>query len=263
MYGCNFIFGNVNSEQYGVFICKINDSGNSADEINFGNDIEIVSDIVYGNLVPYIYGIKSSNTLQFDLTIASKEKIDVYDKSAISQWLFEEKFKWLHIIQPDMEDIWYYCMMKDKKLVNVAGYTYGLTFTVVCDAPYAWTKEYTKTFETTDNNATDFTFINTSDDMHDLLPTINIKLGSSQTSIKITNNSNSGKNNEIKLTDLVAGDEINIDCKRQIITANATSNILDKSNLKFLGFIQGVNNLTITGIATITMTYRFARKVGV
>jgi len=261
MYGCNFIYGDINSEQFDVFMGGI-DVGSGAKEINFGVSTEIVSDKTSRNSVPYIYGVNSSDPLEFEMTIVSEKEIDIYDKSAISRWLFEEKFKWLHIIQPDSQDIWYYCIMTDKKSVNIAGCTYALSFTVICDAPYAWTKEYTKTFITATTTPTNFTFMNTSDDMKDLLPLINIKLDSAQTSIKITNNSNSGKNNEIELTGLIGGDEINIDCKRQIIKATSTLNILDKSNLKFLGFVQGVNNLTITGKATTTITYRFVRKVG-
>ena len=48
------------------------------------------------------------------------------------------EYKWLSIVQEDMEEIRYRCLISDLQAVEVAGNKWGVSFQVTCDSPYAY-----------------------------------------------------------------------------------------------------------------------------
>lgn len=257
-YGYRFIFDDIPSETYGLYISKI--GGYSTDSASGGSDVEIVKQKIRRKPNYFIHGIEQSATLEFELSILSKDAIPRDVVSVIQKWLFGQmKYKKLRIVQEDMQNYYFNCFLKNPKVIAVGNIVYGFECSIECDSPWAW--EFDATYQVGSvSTSKNFSYFNTSDNNDYTYPTYTFKktgLGD-VTIINTTDN-----NHTVSFTDILDGDVITIDNNLQIISSTLDDNLLSKSNLKWGRLVGGLNNIQITGdLEYFNITHKVARKVG-
>ena len=251
------MFDGKTSDLYGLFCAKRDASGVDASPL--GSEVEIIEDYVSRRESPYFYGVKFSTKLTFPISFFSETPIPRERVSEISRWLFGlPTYRQLKIIQDDMGDIYYNCMLTQNNLICIGNEVYGFESMVVCDSPWAYGKDFT--FSKT--NATgNIRVNNTSDNSRYTKPIITLQFSSGQSNISIENTSDTGSSKMIFST-ITSGEIITIDCDLRTISSNRTG-IQDRFNGKYIYLVQGINAITLTGVfASISIKYTPARKVG-
>lgn len=256
-YGKNFTYGGVASELYGL-ICATIDSAGSVTS-STGSDVTIIEEYLNRRETPYFYGVSFSQKLQFPIEFYSEDAIPRQRVSEIEKWLFGlSEYKKLKILQSDLSDIYYNCILTDASLVSVGNEVIGFKATAICDAPWAWGDE--KTFKKTDATGA-MSFTNQSDNTRYTKPTITLTFTSNQDEVTIVNTSDTGSTAMI-FEDVTAGEIITIDCDLRMISSNREL-IVDRFNGKYMYLLPNKNTITITGtVGTFEMSYLPARKVG-
>lgn len=257
-YGKTFVWDSVPSETYNLYITNF-DTGRK--DSSGGAGIEIFNQQIYRRPVPYFYGISQTPVLSFPLTISSPLPIDGATRSIIESWLFGTlSYKKLQIMQCDLDMVYFNAFLTEPTTIYVGNLNYGYECTVVCDAPWAWefTRTLTKTY--TDGGGT-IKFYNLSANNDYLYPYISFTTASTGNSISITNTNDA--NRIFSFTAISPLETITVDNDRKIITSSTGLYRLSKFNKKWLRFVPGLNNLTMTGLITnLSITYQFAKKVG-
>lgn len=219
---------------------------------------------------PNHFGTVYSNVLEFDVTFikdicnGSDLAFTRTEYRAIVDWLTEPEYPSLYHMT-DYDEEWadeeedYFGVFSN--IQNHAfGEVIGITATFSCDSPFAWSHEKTLTFEGID--AQEFTV---DADIEYTYPKIEI-IPHATDDITIKNRT---EEREITLTPLAINDKIVIDCEKYTITDYLGRNIYlselgiyDPSFLYWPRLLKGANRIDTEGDATITFTYREARKVG-
>jgi hypothetical protein len=252
----NFIFDNEPSEFYDVMLCTFDSSNSSSND----EETEIVTVKTNGNDRFRLADVKYSNPLKFTLTIAKVDGsfIDSHEQRRIKKWLCKRnRYCYFLICQDDMDLIQYRCIMTFNSMVDVGRRNAGMSFDVICDAPYAWSSNiYYKVISTSTNTLK----IYSDSDFDDvMLPTTTKITVNGTGNIKITNTST---NEYVEITDCTVGEIITLDGDNEIIESSTNRLILDKWNMEFLELQDGNNNLTIEGNCKVEITYRYPRRVG-
>lgn len=258
-YARNFVFDDVPSEIYGLIISS-SDGGDSSSSASM--DVELKTQSVFRRPAPYLYGVSQSPVLEFEAEITSIQgDFTAIDSSLIQKWLFgHTNYKKLKIVQPDMEDIYFNCFLKDPKIKRVGNLIVGYIFTVVCDSPYAW--GMTKTVTYTQPNRT-YILYNESENNFYTYPNFTILMDGGTPFFKITNVTDN--NRVFHLQNLSVGETITVNNDLQIITATLTPNILSKfvSPIQFFRLLPGANELFLEGnFVTLDISYKTMRKGG-
>ena len=153
-YGYTSMFDGIPSETYDLFISSP-DGGEV--EVPAANDVTLLTETVWRRSVPYLYGVKQEPTLQFEVSFNSMNELTAIDSSLIGKWLFgQTQYKRLQIIQPDMDQVYFNCFLKNPRLHKVGNRIYGYRATVICDAPWAWEVDKTKTWTWTQELVTEW-----------------------------------------------------------------------------------------------------------
>lgn len=228
------------------------------------------------------YGAKYSDVLTFSIAVI--KMIDCMSKPftrdesrMIKSWLMSPRLpQWLHV-RKDADDSDYidYCGLFTNVEDKVVNGLNGLIFTFTCNAPYGFSKQYTKRYVVSGNK--NVTFFNASDDLETYLyPIIKITPKATET-IELTNKTD---NNSSISFNAQVGKEIIVDCARQIITIE--NQMATFSELGWEKYIQkdfnninngiskiywfrmcgGYNELNFTGHFNISITMRFPRFTG-
>lgn len=258
--GLEFIFDKEISTMYGLKIMKI--SGNGVESVDGGSNVEIFNDTVPRNPTKYNYGTSQSIPLSFQMEVMSDNPIIGINRSKIEKWLFGKmELSKLQIIQDDLRDYYFNCYLKDNKTTYIGNVCYGFSFTVQCDAPWAWQfeKNYVqKEFEE------DYEFYNYSDDNDYTYPVIEIKMKSQLVgvgNIKITNKSDN--NRETIFTQLKANELITIDNRMEILSSSEGRLLSNSFNKKFFRLLTEINILNVDGeIEYFKIKYKNAVKIG-
>lgn len=252
---CKFIYADVSSDVYDVYMCQI------------GSNVDTDSNDEASNLItsttPYIdnwhlHGKNKSEPLKFNITIAQKDGnyIDSYKERELKKWLCKNKYNWLQVMQDDLYDIQYNCILVNPQKVNVARMSAGLRFNVICNSDKAWTGLRNKLY--TSINSFNFDFnLSTDYDDYILYPTLIIK-PTLNGDISIKNNVT---NKVLTIKDCVSTETIIIDNNYNIITSDKRI-LLDKWNKQYFNLIEGINNITLIGNFTMEMQYRLPVRVG-
>lgn len=249
----DFVFDGIPNTDYGLYILDIDGSAKKTSQT--GSNINLVTQKVPGRPVPYLLGLENDDALEFELTFGSMKPLDRDMVIAIQKWLFGKKgFKDLRIIQNDMYDYHYECILSKSELVTIANWPYAFTCTVTCNAPWAWTNEKTYTLKASDSVNV---FRNLSDNSDYDRPYLEITTTSP--TVSIVNESDGGR--VFEFTGLQTGEVLYVDNDRQIIESSTGLNRLNNFNLNFFRLLPGINKLRITG-CNVKMKYKLARKVG-
>lgn len=252
-----FVFDGVPSETYGLFI--ISQDGAGVIQSSGSNSVNIYTQEIYRNPVPYFYGTQQSPVLTFQLCFASLTPLTALDQNNIFKWLFgHNQYKKLQIMQCDMENIYFNCILNNPTVTYVGNFAYSVSCEVTCDAPWGWEFEKTEKFGPFVSEGT-ILFNNISDNNYYMFPMIEVKLSENSNRFTLKNTTD---NSEISFTDLLSEEIIYIDSQRNII--KSSEGIYRIGNMKgiFPRFVPGINKIELTGgIKYIKITYKNARKV--
>lgn len=250
----DFVFDGIPNTDYGIYILDIDGSAKKTTQT--GSDLDLITQKVPGRPIPYLLGCENSEVLEFTLTFGAMEPLDRDMVIAIQKWLFGKKYyRELKIIQKDMYDYHYECIMTGAKLVTIANWPYAFTCTITCNAPWAWTNE--KTYSYNASTEQKIVFRNLSDNPDYDRPYLEITATGSD--FYIINESDGGR--KFELTGLQSGEVVSVDNDREIITSSTGLNRLDNFNLNFFRLVPGINKLTVNG-GSVKIKYKLARKVG-
>lgn len=248
----------MTSEYFDLYLCEIN--GDGVGEHMASTDVQLYTDEIYRRPTVHLYGTQQSPALSIELTFACEYILDATRQSAVFRWLFgHQSYKKLQIVQCDFQDVYYNCILTNPTVTSYGNYPYAIHCTMVCDSPFAWENPHTLSFENiagirkievenmTDNNW--YTF-----------PIIKTKLTTNATQFSITNNTDN--NSTMSFANLLAGEELEIDCGKGLITGSSGLLRFDNFQGTFFRLLPNVNNITINGyLDYLTITFANARKV--
>lgn len=257
----SFVFDEIPGETYNLFLYGLDTSGIMSN--NGSSDVSLITKKIFRRPVPYFYGVEQTPVLQFGITFFSPDEITADMAQLIQRWLFGQRnYKKLQIVQDDMLDVYFNCVLTEPNMVKVGGVVTGFTATVVCDSPYAWTFEetLTKTYATPEVSDI-FYFYNLSDDVYYLFPQLDITLNGSGDTVSILNITDN--NREFLFSGLTPGEVLSVDNDLKIITSSSGLLRLPLFNKNWFRLLNGVNQLKITGnVEEVIFTYRFPKKIG-
>ena len=260
-YGRSFMYDGVPSETYGLYIADID--ANAINVSMGSSSMDIREQKIFRKATPYFYGGTPSPKLSFDMSVFSEGEIDASSFQLIQKWLFSSRtYKTLQIDQPDIQDVYFRAILNDPKINRVGNLLQGLSFSVICDSPYAFRfpKTTTYTYTTSIVDSTE-TFYNESDDTGDYLypSSLVITMNTEGGDITITNLDDS--NRVVNFVNLSANEILTISSTYQTIESSTGLLRLSNSNKKFLRLVSGVNRLRVQGnVASVAMTNQFIAK---
>lgn len=256
-YAKTFVFDGTASDSYGLF-CAKRDSG-GVDASPLGSEIEIIEDYVNRRETPYFYGVLFNSKLSFPISFFSETAIPRERVSEISRWLFGlPTYRQLKIIQDDMGDIYYNCMLTQNNLICIGNKVFGFESTVICDSPWAYGNDFTFTKSTVTGTVI---INNNSDNSRYTKPLMTLEFSSGQSNVSVENTTDTGSD-KMTFTSVSSGEIITIDNDLRTISSTVAS-IQNRFNGKYIYLVQGNNSITLTGnFSKFTVTYTPARKVG-
>ena len=256
--GVKFIFDGQYSDQYGVEIASA--LGSTSRSSSAENRNIITTKNSFSNLFNF-HGVTYDSPLQFDIIIYNTDGtwIDAYKERHLKKWLLKNKRCWLQIEQDDLSDIEYYVVANSIEVIDVGTYSGGMKISFSCDSPWAWSGLKKKTYTTIDGTLT-FNFNSVVDfDEYILYPQLTIVSNAIQT-IKIKNNTTS---ETIEISDCTVGEIIYLDCNSDKIKNSNNAVMLDRwIGKQTIGFIEGLNSISLTGDFSMTVQYRLPIRVG-
>ena len=256
-WGYTFVFNNVPSETYGLYISS--PDGDMV-ETDGSGDVELHTQTVFRNPKPYLLGVQQSPVLEFDVQFTSPNELMIEEIRAIQSWLFgQSQYKKLQIQQYDMQDVYFNCFLKSPKIIRVGNKIQGISGTVVCDSPFAWAfpKTITKNYTSTANET--FILNNVSDNNYYEYPTIIATVDVYGGDFSITNVTDNSR--IFSFTGLSQQEVLTINNELCIITSSTGLRRLSNFNKKWFRLLKGTNSLTIVGnVSQVKFIYSPARK---
>lgn len=256
-YGAlSFMFDGISSETFGLFLCSVNEKG--VRTYDGGGNVTIHTDRTPQMDFNYIVGIEHDEVFEFTMTFGSKEPKDKFDISLINNWLVgHSEYKKLQIMQEDMMDVYYNCIINDYKVVTMGNYAFAFECTVICDRPWALTN--TRKFKYV--NPTTILHYNNSHTNKLTFPKLTFTTNAPNATVSITNTSN--KNWETKFEGLSNGETIVLDNQLQLINSSLGLRRLQNFNKHWFELVPKQNKLIVTGnVKEIIIEYNEIRKVG-
>lgn len=192
------------------------------------------------------------------------DKADYFGENELRQYnrLLTGKagYSWLKLVNNSVmeTDFYYRARVSAIEYERLGPHVVGYDITFELDGGMAYSEEQSITISARAN--TKFYVFSNSDDMHDYtLPVINVTASTSGT-LTLTNNTDSWSS---VMKNMTAGERLTIDCKHELLSSSRTRTyILNDFNLHWPRLISGKNEYVCSQNATITFTFRAARKVG-
>lgn len=236
--------------------------------VKIGTNLNIISDKLVQYDKQYVYGFEFEDVLQYDVELLLSDvncnnsegitSLDTETKREIEKWLFGRKQYAKFVIEDDdMDGLFYNAILLNPEVINVEGVVVGYKFTMVNDAPYAYTNNK-KVKKSGLAGVTEFTVVNSSDKYGYTYPTLTFKLSAGDT-LSIVNKSDN--NREFKFEGISTEETITVDNLRQIITSSSGLPISKNFNKKFFRLKQNKNELIVTGdVELLNMEYEVCRQ---
>lgn len=253
MQAVSFIYKNITSEDFDLYIGGINQNGITDMKSNIST--EILYDYVTNRNENTIFGVKQKDRLfSFDLSLYSEQEITSQDALYIEDYLFNNpKLDKLVICQEDMMGYYFIGTFTKGEKIKVGGVTIGYNVTFTCDSPFVYSSERKDTTECNSISETEIIINNTSSGLCYLFPTIKWINTSPNGWIKIINSSDNNRTFEMR--ELATNELITID-KWQQMTSSLGLNRLDNCNYNFIRLTKGVNKIKVIGTSQqITFLY--------
>lgn len=267
-FGNYFTYNGHSSSEFNCIIATFD----QVDSYNTG----LFRDVQRGDINRYRYkpnhfGTVYADVLTFNVTliknICDSNEAQCFSRSEyreIAAWLTEPEYPKLYEMTEYTED-WndeaecYFGIFSNVEN-HAAGEIVGITATFTCDSPFAWGPLKTVSWSESGPKT-----VNIDSDVKYTYPIISFTANSA-CSIAFRNITD---DDSIIFEAPTGGDVIVIDSNKLTITDNAgipiylsDIGVSDPTTVYWPRLLQGNNTLTYTGDATVTMTYREARKVG-
>ena len=262
-YGKSFLYDNIPSETYGLYILDFETTGGLT-ESEAGGETEPIEEWIYRRSKSYHYGNIMNTPLEFDLSVASFDPIPGYDRGKILQWLLGRgSFKKLQICEDDISNVYFNALCTSAKTIYVGNVQRGIKLHFRCDSPWAWEFPKTLTYNFTGNEIKNFTFdfYNSSEDGHYIYPIIDFTLNSIGNGISIANLTTG--DTAFTFTGIQPNENIVINNYLETIVSDTGLLRLNYFNKSWFRLIEGRNQIhVISGIGELKITTQFARKIG-
>lgn len=264
-YGTEFIFDGTSSYEYGLCLYYQIDNA-TQDSTTFASNIKMIEDRPVRRSSSYCYGGSMEDSLEFQLVFgvteerkASHGQYNHWEMQKIASWLTgHREYKWLYIVQDDLNTVRYRCYITDLKSIEVSSMHWGFECTVHCDSPFGYLRPQTFTYEV-DGTATVTLYSRSS--MNDpYFPSLLIQqAGGTAFSIKNVTDSN----REFRLNDIpTSAGNIKIDGSHGVLSCADDINLYPYCNFKFPRLLRRDNQLILTGSGIYTFTCEFPVNVG-
>jgi len=260
-----FAFNGVSSEEFGLMMYEI-DSSSSETTSTLSVSAEIIEDRLPRQYRPLHYGTTVNTPLEFDMTfgadvnaIEAGRHYDRYEMEAIASWLTShDGYRWLEIMQPDMEPFRYRCFITKLQHVDFNGSPLAFKCTVVCDSPFAY--RYPKTYKYNVDGTLDVRIFNESSYPGYYKPDIRITPSSGGT-FSIQNLSDNGRITQF--TGLPANtSSVYVDGVNEVIKCDEITNPYSYFNFNFLRMPRKENRLRLSGKGIIEIICEFPVSIG-
>lgn len=264
--GCEIIFDGVPGMKYDLMLYDIG-SNRQSDSVNLTSAGKPIEDRISKSPTSLLYGVEDNEPLSFQIVLAASpdrlERRIPYDRfeiEAISSWLTgHQTWKTLKIVQPDLSQTRYRCLITDCKQISYGNLPWAFSCTVTCDSPYAYRSTQESEY-VCGVGQTDILLRNRSSYNGLYYPMVEIILQDSR-AIEIVNRSN--KNFSFKFENLPSPvHKIVVDNQSKVITNDADLNIYGCFNFGYLGLVRGDNNLTVVGPCSLKFICDFPINVG-
>lgn len=259
-----FIFDNISSDRFGLFIADIGDNGqNSFDGVEY----DVKSDKVNNSDIFNIFSKQINQPLAFTITVVSKTKISRNEINIINNWLFpyDKKYRKLFIKQENVSDFYYNCIFTKSEIITFRNYPYAFKLSVVCDSQFVWENERTIKYNVS-SLPHSFNIVNHSSE-DTLKPTYIVTSNKQNGSIVIKNNTS---NQDMKISNLNDNETVTINTRNEIIESSL--NLLKLKDFttsdptlfkNFMKLQRGLNNITISGdVKEFKIKYQNAYRYG-
>ncbi len=261
-YGKEFIWNSVPSKLYNVFI--YNFSTDNVITSPTGGDINIISDKIYREPRPYVYGVTAAEPMEFDFTVGCERSLSGLERNMIEKWLIgKQEYGTLQIIQCDIYGIYYKIFLTKSTINYIGNLSYGLNLHAICDAPWAWEypKNFVKTYTGNNIISESFVFNNMSADADYEKPIIAFTTNSIGNAFTITNTTDDSR--QFIFTGISPLETITVNNRLQTIVSSLSLARASTFNKKFFRLVPGLNSINIAGgISNFTMTTQNAMKIG-
>ena len=273
-YGTSMIFDGIACEEMGLVLYDFDSA--KQEETSFSSGLSILEDRIDGRYRPLHYGGTINESLTFTMVLcASEDRVyrnepfDRWDLQKIASWLTgHTEYKWLHIVQPDMENIRYRCIITDLKTVEVSGTKWGFSCKVNCDSPFAYLLPEQYTAEGDHGCSLEIFGKNTNNSYY--APTIHFENTSTVQLLgfyKITvENEDRGYFHSFVMRNVPSVKSFTIDCENEIITSLDVDNMYQyveySDDFHFPRLYSGKNVITFSGGGTYVVTCEWPVNVG-
>lgn len=228
MYALDFIYDSKKLSDFDMIICKFDSSG--LETVSSGADITFNQIKPSGsnkfNLYSANYDNAYSATFQICINPSiAKSNSDLHISSdlleSVQKWLCRKEYHKFSIDQDGYSDIYWNGTFSTKQ-INLNGYIIGMELALYTDAPFAYKKEISMTYNCTTNQS--FTVSSLSDEEGYIYPSLKITILSSGNFTL----SNSRDNRTMKISNCTVNEVITIDGTNQIISSNISSHNIEK-----------------------------------
>jgi hypothetical protein len=255
-----FTFDGISSEMYGLHMFDLGDKKQSP--VSFGNKASIIETRSNTRVTPIHYGVNyNASPLEFTLVFGTYDTkmLDRYEMQEVSLWLTGHRdYKWLTIVQPDLEHCMFRCIVTKLTPIHVAWSPVAFEATVRCDCPYAYGYPFSYTYRV--NGETRINFRNEGSCREYLRPKLVFTPSSGGGALSIVNESDDGR--EFRLSGLPNSvSDVTIDNQNGIIRGAEAHNYYAGFNMNFFRAVQGDNLLAVTGSGTLEISGRFLYNV--
>lgn len=267
-YGLHFNFNNQSTYNYGLMIENFTTSGGISGS-KFASPKTAVEDRLPNRYDTLLYGETQNTPLELNITVGIDP--DSYEHSkfltrdevrAINVWLIRTGggYKYLEIIQDDMNSYRYKCRLVDSETIEIGNLIVGLNLKFLCDSPFGYKHSETVTTVTTTTKS--ITVVSEHDNEGYYYPNLEITLGSGVTSISLKNETDN--NNTFTLSGFTntSGMVITVDNKNQLISSTVISNMYQYFNYNFFKLLRGENSITITGASSVKIISEVPVDIG-
>jgi len=264
-HGCEFVFDGVSCSEYGLMVYDFGSTKQS--DVSFPSARAPEVDRVAGRYDSLFYGLEQSDALEFTLVFGANmqsmdanEAMDRLEIEQIAAWLTgHESWKWLSIVQDDMEEFRYKCVISDLKLITYGQMPWAFSCSVTCDSPYAYTYPDEVSFSV--NGERTVVFHNRSSHNGYYRPKCELTINDSG-NFYITNESDGGRTMAFEALPTGGAVVISVDNQNQIIKNDRDLNFYKYFNMKFLRLVRGDNVLRLKGNGTLKLICEFPVNVG-
>lgn len=278
MFCKEFIFDGISCKEYDLVICSFD--GGKSETATAGSNIEYTTFKAPNSNKWFATGSAYKEQLTFTFSICKfqcnsscNQPLSERELSFLMRWLVRKDYKYLNFLQEGYENIHYNCQINAEKY-EVGGKCYGLTLTVVCDAPFGWSEQMSTTISSSTSKTV--TLYNNSDEIGVIYPdmVINSNAGTEQIPQEITI-CNALTGDEMKIKKCIKNERIAIydriiestECYKTSENEDYKGNhptFFKDFNYNWITigntFDNRVNEIIVTGNCNIELSWRVPRK---